>query len=103
MFVTSGQTLLAVAIMLNLKAHLWEAGLLFFLFVAQFFFPSKFPFLDIDAHYVFGTIYMALFFILAFPFLNHVGATLKAMFNFRKPRKKEIASEKTKPGIELHG
>lgn len=103
MFVTSGQTLLAVAIMLNLKAHLWEAGLLFFMFVAQFFFPNKFPFLPVDAHYVFGSVYMILFFILAFPFLNQIGATLKAMFNFRKPLKP--LSQETRPGtgIEFNG
>ncbi|MDB5082666.1 MAG: hypothetical protein JWP00_4590 [Chloroflexi bacterium] len=85
MFVTSGQTLLAVAIMINLVAHLWEAGLLFGLFVAQFFFPEKFLFLPIDAHYVFGVLYIVLALILFFRVSFHEhGLIVKTMFDFKK-------------------
>lgn len=85
MFVTSGQTLLAVAIMINLVAHVWEASLLFGLFVAQFFFPEKFLFLPIDAHYIFGIIYIVLAVILFFrvPIREHLGI-IKTMFDFKK-------------------
>lgn len=85
MFVTSGQTLLAVAIMINLSAHLWEAGLLFGLFVAQFFFPDKFLFLPIDAHYVFGIVYIVLALVLIFrvPLRDH-RAIIFTMFDFKK-------------------
>lgn len=85
MFVTSGQTLLAVAIMINLTAHVWEASLLFGLFVAQFFFPEKFLFLPVDAHYVFGTVYIVLALVLFFriPIREHLGI-IKTMFDFKK-------------------
>lgn len=86
MFVTSGQTLLAVAIMVNLVAHVWEAFLLFGLFVAQFFFPDNFLFLPVDAHYVFGTVYIILALVLFFrvPIREHLGV-IKTMFDFKKP------------------
>ncbi|HEX2912640.1 MAG TPA: sodium:calcium antiporter [Chloroflexia bacterium] len=93
MFVTSGQTLLAVAIMMNLSAHIWEAGLLFVLFIAQFFFPDQFLFFNIDAHYVFGVIYivLAVAIIARIPFREHK-AIISTMFNFgkRQPEEEEV-------------
>ena len=85
MFVTSGQTLLAVAIMINLQAHIWEAALLFGLLVGQFFVPDNFLFLDIDAHYVFGAAYiiLALILIVRLPLHVHL-SVIKTMFDFRK-------------------
>ncbi len=85
MFVTSGQTLLAVAIMINLKAYIWEAGLLFGLLVAQFFFPDDFLFLPIRAHYVFGIVYLVLFLVIILRLPLHIHLqTVKSMFDFRK-------------------
>ena len=85
MFVTSAQTLLAVAIMINLKAHVWEAALLFGLLVGQFFVPDNFLFLPVDAHYVFGATYLVLALVLIFrlPLHNHL-AIIRTMFDFRK-------------------
>jgi cation:H+ antiporter len=37
---TGAQSIFAVAILMNLKMHLWEAGVLFFLFAAQLVFPE---------------------------------------------------------------
>ena len=37
---TGAQSIFAVAILMNLKMHLWEAGSLFFLFAAQLVFPE---------------------------------------------------------------
>lgn len=96
MFVTSGQTLLAVAIMMNLSAHLWEGGLLLGLFVAQFFFPGKFLFFDFDAHYVFGVIYLILaaFLFFRIPLKEH-WLIIRTMFDFSKDQHttKEIIGE----------
>ncbi len=85
MFVTSGQTLLAVAIMMNLTAHLWEGGLLLGLFVAQFFFPHKFLFFDIDAHYIFGVVYIVLALVLILKIsLKEHRQIIRTMFDFSK-------------------
>lgn len=85
MFVTSGQTLLAVAIMINLTAHLWEAGLLFGLFVLQFFFPGEFFSLGIDSHYIFGVVYIILAIVLIFRVsLHEHRAIIGTMFDFKK-------------------
>ncbi len=94
MFVTSGQTLLAVAIMLNLSAHLWEAAMLFGLLVSQFFFPDNFLFFDIDAHYVFGTIYIVVALVMFFRLRHEILPTLHSMFDFRKhPTETPILAE----------
>lgn len=97
MFVTSGQTLLAVAIMLNLSASIWEAGILFGLFIAQFFFPGNFPFLNISAHYVFGIIYL----LIAVYLFSRISprdylATLRTMFDYRRhPRETPLAPQES--------
>jgi cation:H+ antiporter len=110
MFVTSGQTLLAVAIMLNLMAHLWEAGLLFFLLVAQFFFPNpeitlpngqkshgpaNFFFFQMDSHIVFGVIYVALALVLFFRLRHEFVPIVRAMTNFKKQTEADIEDDET--------
>jgi cation:H+ antiporter len=102
MFVTSGQTLLAVAIMINLVAHVWEAGLLFGLFIAQFFFPEKFLFLPIDAHYVFGIVYIGLALFLTFrvPLHDHK-LIIKTMFDFSKHPPLTTATHASTAALEL--
>jgi cation:H+ antiporter len=97
MFVTSGQTLLAVAIMLNLSVSLWEGGVLFGLFVAQFFFPERFPGLNIDAHYVFGVIYLVLAIVLLIrlPKGDYL-QTFQTMFNFRRNNDETPLAERDK-------
>lgn len=97
MFVTSGQTLLAVAIMLNLSVSLWEGGVLFGLFVAQFFFPGRFPVLNIDAHYVFGVIYLVLAIVLLIrlPKGDYL-QTFQTMFNFRRNNDETPLAERDK-------
>lgn len=104
MFVTSGQTLLAVAIMINLVAHLWEAGLLFGLFIAQFFFPEKFLFLPIEAHYVFGIVYigLALFLIFRVSLHDHK-LIIKTMFDFSKQPQLVAASYASPAELESAG
>ena len=97
MLVTSGQTLLAVAIMINLKAHVWEAAMLFFLLVAQFFVPDNFLGLGIEAHYIFAAIYLilALVMMVRLPFRLHLGI-IKAMFDFHKHTNEEHELEEGK-------
>lgn len=104
MFVTSAQTLLAVAIMLNLKANIYEAGLLFVLLVTQFFFPNpeikdaagnithgdaNFFFFRADSHWIFGGIYMALALYLFFKLRHEFKPIFQTMFNFKKAAKEE--------------
>ncbi len=96
MLVTSGQTLLAVAIMLNLKAHLWEAALLFGLFVAQFFVPIRM--FNLDTHYIFSAIYLGLSVILAYSLRHDLLQIIKTMFDFKKPAK-EVAGHNAIPPI----
>ena len=103
MFVTSGQTMLAVAIMLNLSAHIWEASLLLALFVGQFFFPDQFLFFSIDAHYVFGTIYILLALVLIFQIrLKEYFLILRTMLDFSKDQHttREIASPEEEEELE---
>jgi cation:H+ antiporter len=102
MFVTSGQTLLAVAIMINLVAHVWEAGLLFGLFIAQFFFPEKFLFFPVDAHYVFGVVYIGLALFLTFrvPLHDHK-LIIKTMFDFSKNPPLTTATHASTAALEL--
>jgi cation:H+ antiporter len=97
MFVTSGQTLLAVAIMLNLSVSLWEGGVLFGLFVAQFFFPGRFPGLNVDAHYVFGVIYLVLAIVLLIRLTKRdYLQTFQTMFNFRRNNDETPLAERDK-------
>lgn len=97
MLVTSAQTLLAVMIILNLRAGLTGASILIFLLVAQFFFPNdeklhtaNFIFFRADAHYVFATIYFGIAVILAIRDRHHFLPTLRAMVS-PKYVKKEIS------------
>lgn len=104
MFVTSGQTMLAVAIMLNLSAHIWEAALLLALFVAQFFFPDQFLFFSIDAHYVFGTIYILLALVLIFQIrLKEYFLILRTMLDFSKDQHTTREIAPTEEEDELEG
>ncbi len=54
LLLTSAQSLFAIAVLSNLKFSVWEAGALFVLFVAQWFFPSP------AARYVFSAAYLLL-------------------------------------------
>jgi len=54
LLLTSAQSLFAIAVLSNLKFSLWEATILFVLFVAQWFFPSP------EARYVFSAVYLLL-------------------------------------------
>ncbi len=85
MFVTSGQTLLAVVILINLHAHLAEAGLLFFLLISQFFVPEHLNLngYQFDTHFLFGTIYMLLTVALAIRHRHDFIPTFRAMFNLK--------------------
>lgn len=82
MLVTSCQTLLAVGIMLNLRAHLREAALLFVLFVAQFFITGHI--LGVDTHHIFAAIYMGSAIVFAALYWHEILATVRSMFDFRK-------------------
>ncbi len=73
MLTTSGQTLLAVMIVLNLRAGLWGAGTLFVLLIAQFFFPNS--------EYWFAGIYFSLALALAIRERKEILPTFKSMFS----------------------
>ncbi len=81
MFVTSGQTLLAVMILINLSASLWGAGVLLGLLIAQFIFH--------DTDFLFGCIYLSLAAVLVVRHYKEFKPTLISMFNFRGPKKEE--------------
>ncbi|MCH7511479.1 MAG: sodium:calcium antiporter [Chloroflexi bacterium] len=55
-FLTAGQSLFAVAILMSLSIDRWEAALIFVLFSAQFVFPSQ------EVRYGFGITYIVLAF-----------------------------------------
>ncbi len=55
-FLTAGQSLFAVAILMSLSIDRWEAALIFVLFSAQFVFPSQ------EVRYAFGVTYVVLAF-----------------------------------------
>ena len=55
-FLTAGQSLFAVAILMSLSIDRWEAALIFVLFSAQFVFPSQ------EVRYAFGITYVVLAF-----------------------------------------
>jgi cation:H+ antiporter len=55
-FLTAAQSLFAVAILVNLRLSIWEAGIMFALFAGQFLFPQP------EVRWGFGAAYMALAF-----------------------------------------
>ena len=86
-FVTSGQTLLAVMILINLSAHLWEAALLFGLLMAQFFVPVNLHMggFNLNTHFLFGGIYLALALAMAVVHFKSFGPTFAAMLGRVEP------------------
>ncbi len=85
MLTTSAQTLLAVMIVMNLRAGLWGAGTLFGLLMAQFFFP--------DSDYWFSAIYFGLALILAIRVRHHFGPTFKSMISPKYVREQTYTEE----------
>lgn len=79
MLVTSAQTLLAVMIIINLRAGLVGAGTLFALLVAQFFFPPAVA--GINTDYIFAGIYFTLAALLAIRERHHFLPTLRSMIS----------------------
>jgi cation:H+ antiporter len=95
MLVTSGQTLLATMILINLSASLRGAAILFGLLVAQFFVPVDMSVGDFkfDTHFLFGTIYLAGSLLLAARHPKDFGRTFRAMLNKPVPEDAEIEAK----------
>jgi cation:H+ antiporter len=112
MLVTSAQTILAVMIIMNLRAGLFGAGILFFLLVAQFFFPNdeklhtaNFIFFRADAHYVFAGLYFAIALFLIVRDREHFMPTIRSMLSpayVRQEARKFGEVEETGVHGEIH-
>jgi cation:H+ antiporter len=72
LLLTSAQSVFAVAVLLGLHLSLFEAGLLFGLFMVQFIFPGT--------HMVITAIYVALSIFFVIRNRSHIAATIRAVF-----------------------
>ncbi|HEX2915536.1 MAG TPA: hypothetical protein VH186_32550 [Chloroflexia bacterium] len=77
MLLTSGQTLLAVMIILNLRAGLKGAFVLIGLMLGQFFLPAEIG--GIETHIIFAAIYLVLALLLALRDFSHFLPTAKSL------------------------
>jgi hypothetical protein len=93
-FLTSAQTILAVAILADRRVTIFEAILLFSLFVAQFFFRSP------DARQIFGILYLIWAFIIFYKQMREGGYRwIGAIFRLR--RMKEARTEEDGPVTKI--
>jgi len=85
MLVTSAQTLLAVMIILNLRAGLTGAGILIGLLLAQFIVPihisNFFGIANFDTHYLFAGVYLTIASVIAFRERKHFVSTFKSVIS----------------------
>ena len=83
MFVTSGQTLLAVMVLINMRVGWRGAALLFGLFVAQFLMPHPLVLAgaEINTDLLFGWVYIASAFVLAVRHYREFVPTFRAVFS----------------------
>jgi cation:H+ antiporter len=109
MLVTSAQTLLAVMIIMNLRAGYTGASILFALLIAQFFFPNdeilhtaNFFFFRADSHYVFAGIYFAITLVLIVRDWRNFVPTLKSMVSPKFVRE-ETAKYREVESTGVHG
>lgn len=100
MLVTSGQTLLAAMLILNLRFGLKGAGILFGLLIAQFFFPQNVG--TINTEYLFAGIYFALAIFIAIKDRHHFIPTFKSMLSSSYVREQTLHEEQEAGHQELN-